>query len=171
MAALINIGQILAPQGNKGEVRIWPLTDSLERFDRLHRVVLAQQEADSGQPMCIEAVRTQGRFVIIKFAGVNTIDGAETLRGLYIKIAREELEPLPPGRYYIFEVLGLEVYDTEGNYLGQVVDYLLTGLNDCFIIKHAATSHEFMVPAAREFVRKMDWAGGKMVIKIIPGLL
>ena len=171
MAALISIGQILAPQGNKGEVRVWPLTDDPERLKELEQVVLAEGESDSGQTVYIEGVRLHGQFVVLKLAGINTIDGAETLRGLYIKIAREELAPLPPGRYYIFEVLGLEVYDTEGNYLGQVADYLLTGVNDCFIIKHADTAREFLVPAAREFVREMDLERRKMIIKIIPGLL
>ncbi len=133
--------------------------------------MLADREGDSGQRMNVEGVRLHGQFVVVKFAGVDTIDGAEALRDLYIKIAREELAPLPPGRYYIFEVLGLDAYDTEGNYLGQVVDYLLTGVNDCFIIKHGETAREFLVPAAREFVRELDLEGRKMVIKVIPGLV
>ena len=80
MAALISIGQILAPQGNKGEVRIWPLTDDPERFKELEQVVLAEGESDSGQTGTSE-VSAPWSFVVLKLAGINTIDGAETLRG------------------------------------------------------------------------------------------
>ena len=64
---------------------------------------------------------------MLKLEGVDSIDEAETLRGLELRIAEEELAALPEGSYYHHQLLGLRVEDEAGGEIGVVEDVLETG--------------------------------------------
>jgi 16S rRNA processing protein RimM len=157
---MIVIGKIIAPQGVRGEVRVVPLTDFPERFRELKIAQL-----DDGTNLPIESVRYHQQFVLLKFRGLNDRNDIEHLRGKLIKVERKDLVPLPNGHYYIFDIIGLAVYNEQEEYLGKVTDVLETGSNDVYIVEQK-DKQPLLIPGLKTVVLQIDIAGGKMIVKL-----
>jgi 16S rRNA processing protein RimM len=117
----------------------------------------------------IEKAGRHKQFILLKFQGINDSSAAERLRGSFIVVPREEVVPLPPGRFYIFDVIGLKVWTEEGVCLGELTDVFQTGANDVYSIK-APDGKELLIPALKEVVKLVDPPGGRMVVKLPEGL-
>ena len=83
-------------------------------------------------------------------------------------VAREDAVPLPEGRYYWHEVLGLEVQDEAGSAFGPVVDIIETGANDVYVVRTPAG--DLLLPAIRDVVLSIDPRAGHMTVRLMPGL-
>ena len=160
MDNMIVIGKIGAPQGVRGEVRVTPLTDFPERFRELKTALL-----DDGTSLPIESVRYHQQFVLLKFRGMDNRNDIEHLRGKLIKVERKDLVQLPAGHYYIFDIVGLEVYTEEEEYLGKVTDVLETGSNDVYIVEQK-DKQPLLIPALKSVVLQIDIPSGKMIVKL-----
>ncbi len=168
----MRVGQVTAPHGHRGEVRVYPLCDRPERLAQLREVSLHWPREGRRQPARVESARPHRGMAVVKLQGVDDMNGAEALRGAYLEVAREEVPPLPPGRYYVFQIVGLAVYTTDGQHLGTVVDVLDLPANDVYVVRpEGRGARDLLVPALRQVVREIDVAGGRMVIEPLPGLL
>lgn len=164
---LIRIGQVTAPHGVRGAVRVYPTTDFPERFTTLRRVFLDDPDRPVG-------VRFRGfvkNLVILELEGITDRNAAERLRGMNLLVPRAEAHPLPDGYYYDFDLIGIDVVDLNGTFLGRVVevDHNIP-VHDLYVVE-TAPGKRYMVPAVRQFVREVDLEAGRMVINPIPGLL
>ncbi|HEY3423999.1 MAG TPA: ribosome maturation factor RimM [Negativicutes bacterium] len=157
---LITIGKIVAPHGVRGDVRVIPLTDFPERFQKLKTIIL-----DKGITLDIENVKYHKQAVLLKFRGLDDMNAVEHLRGKLIQIEPKDLVVLPEGQYYHFDIVGLKVYTVSGDYLGVITDILVTGSNDVYIIEQN-DKPPVLIPALREVVTKIDIAGGQMIVKL-----
>ncbi|AHM56528.1 ribosome maturation factor RimM [Peptoclostridium acidaminophilum DSM 3953] len=167
MGVNVKIGQIVSTQGLKGEMRVYPLTDYLERFEEVEGVFL---DADFDKKIKIQKVRYKKNLVILKLEGVDTIEQAEMLRNKYIYVPRESRE-LPEDTYYVDDLVGLKVYLLDGAYVGVMEDVFSTaGANDVYVIK-SEEGREIMIPAVGEFVKEIDIPGGRIVIDPIEGMI
>lgn len=163
----ITIGKIVNTQGHRGEVRIMPLTDFPERFLEMKEVWVNLR--GQRRKMHINSARPHKQFIVIKFAEVPDMNTAELLKGAWLEIHHTELRPLPPGHYYIFEIIGLTVFTVEGKELGLIEEVVSTGSNDVYIVR----SHQgkiCTIPALKSVVKEVDVAGGRMVVDLLPGL-
>ncbi|HPZ44276.1 MAG TPA: ribosome maturation factor RimM [Bacillota bacterium] len=163
----IRVGKILGTQGNRGAVRVLPLTDYPERFHNMSLVKVKLKEGR--QDLQIESVNEHKKFIIIKFRGIEDMNAAEQLRGGYLEITREQLVPLPEGSYYIFEIIGLKVYDLDGAYLGEITDVLQTGANDVYVVETGGKP--LLIPALKQVVREVDLQGRRMRVELPEGLM
>ena len=164
---LVRIGQVTAPHGVRGAVRVFPVTDFPERFTTLRRVLLAGPDRPAG-------VRFRGfvkNLVILEIEGVTDRNKAETLRGVNLLVPRSEVYPLPEGYYYDFDLIGMDVVDTRGTLLGRLVEVDHNSpVHDLYVVE-TAPGKRYMVPAVHRFVKEVDLEAGRMVIDPIPGLL
>ena len=94
------------------------------------------------------------------------MNAAEKLRGHNIVMDKADLGNLPEGRYYAFEIEGLEVYDTENNFLGKIIEVLQTGSNDVYIVKNNE-GKELLIPALKKVVKNIDLSEGKMLVSLL----
>jgi 16S rRNA processing protein RimM len=160
-AELVAIGQIVKPQGRKGEVAVAPLTDRPERFPSLRRVFVPAPGGGSREMTVAGTWPHKGRYVV-KFEGIDSIDEAETLRGLELRIGEEELGALPKGSYYHHQLKGLRVEDPSGALIGEAVDILETGgAANVLVVK--GTRGEVLIPLVDQFVKDVDVAKGRLV--------
>lgn len=165
--SLIRIGQITAPHGVHGEVRVYPLTDFPERFTTLRQVLLGAE----ARPVGVQFRGTVKNLVILALEGVTDRDQAEKLRLQYLQVPKSEVHPLPEGHYYVFDLIGLDVVDPEGKPLGKLVNVDSTSpVHDLYVVE-TAPGKRYMVPAVRQFVRAISLEEGRVVIQPIPGLL
>jgi 16S rRNA processing protein RimM len=167
MTKYLEIGQIVNTFGIKGMVKIRPFTDDIRRFDKLKKVYIKKNNVKEYE---IEEVKYHKDMVLIKFKGIENLEQANLLRNYYLLINRDEEEPLEEGRYYIVDMLGIEVYTDEGKKLGILDDIFNTGSNDVYVIKDEL-GKQILLPAIKEVIKQVNIENKKMIVHLIPGLI
>lgn len=163
----ITVGEIVNTQGIRGEVRVLPTTDYPERFHKTNTILMLLK--NQRLKYTIEKAWPHKQFVIIKFAEIPDIDAAEKLKGGLLQVTRQELTALPKGSHYVFDIVGLKVYE-EGQPLGEVVQVLRTGANDVYVVKRPE-GKDLLIPALKSVVKKIDLDQGVMDVLLPEGLL
>lgn len=158
------IGRILAPHGVKGEVQAEILTDFPDRFGSLKTVYLGEEF----HSVVIEGHRFHKNRVILKLAGFKDRNEARALRGKLIYVPVEEGMPLKEDEYYLYQIVGLEVWTNEGKFLGCVDEILFTGGNDVYVVRDG--DQEVLIPAVSDVVKEVDISEGRLTVQLMEGL-
>jgi 16S rRNA processing protein RimM len=116
---MVCVGRIVRPHGIRGQVVVAPETDFVEERYRVGAAFCTGPIGEEGR-LRIGSVRLQGGRPIVGFEGVTTIEAAERLVGLELRVQEDELMPLADGRYYHHHLVGCEVETTGGERVGQV---------------------------------------------------
>jgi 16S rRNA processing protein RimM len=168
MVEYFEVGQIVNTFGIKGQVKVVPFTDDVERFEELNEVYI--EKKNELQLFQIEQVNYHKNMVIIKFKGINTIEEAEKYRNCYLKIDRKHAKKLPKDTYFIADLLGLPVYTDEGKLLGKVDDIYNSGSSDIYVVKDEM-GKQVLLPSIPEVLKEIDLENEKIIVHIIEGLL
>lgn len=167
-AEMVTIGRIVRPHGRKGEVVVEPLSDRPDRFPSLRRAFVSGEGGSARAVQVRDAWPHKGRFVL-KLDGIDSIDEAESLRGLDLRIPEEDLSALPEGSYYHHQLRGLRVEDAEGREVGRVAEVMETG-GEAAVLVVRGRYGETLIPLAGAFVREIDLAAGRLVV-LVPELV
>lgn len=164
----VTIGKVLKPRGVRGEVKVLPLTDIPDRFEQLETVYveIAHKQV---RRLTIERVRYYKGLVYLFFQGLNTIEDVQDFVGNPLQVERSQVPELPEGVFYHFEIIGLEVYTDNSQYVGRVVDILETGANDVYIVRDKEREH--LIPAHKDIVTEINLEKGMITVHPLKGLL
>jgi len=162
----LRIGKIVNTHGIKGEVRVVPLTENIQRFNDLKYVYLDDEKLIN---MNVDYVKYHKNNVILKFKGLDSIDEAEKLKGIYILVNRENAMALPEGSYFICDLIGICVYDVEGKNLGSITDILNTGSNDVYVVRDG--KNELLIPALKTVVKEINIQDNRIIVDLPEGLI
>lgn len=154
------IGEIVAAQGLRGEVRMRILTHFPERIHHLKRVFLG----DEIQPRNLLSAQIRGNVAILSFEGVTSRELAEELRGFPVRIALDQAAPLSEDEHFYFQLIGLPVYDEAGTNLGQLAEILETGANDVYVIR-GGPGGELLLPAIKSVILRIDLEQGRILAR------
>lgn len=158
---LIEVGQIVNTHGIRGEIKLNPWTDDL--YDLLDLDVFYDKD---GQAFHVENSKVHKNVVIIKFSEIATMNDAEKLKG---KVLFTEKIPLPEGRYYIKDLIGLSVFEQEEK-IGELTDVFNTGANDIYEVK-MPDGKKIYLPVIEGVIGDVDLENKKMYVTIPDGLL
>ncbi len=162
---LIECGKIVSTQGIRGEVRVQPWCDSADFLCGIKTFYARGGELT----LNAESARVNKNVVVIKFAGVNSVEEAQALRNHVLYIDRKKIK-LPKGTYLICDLIGLTVKDFEsGKVYGTLSDVTQTGARDVYHIK-TEEGKELLFPAIPEVIKNTDIDGGVMEITALKGL-
>ncbi|HEX2500155.1 MAG TPA: ribosome maturation factor RimM [Methylomirabilota bacterium] len=165
--SLVAVGRIVRPQGRRGEVRVEPLTDAPERLADLRECWLVPPAA--GERHDVEAVWFQGPVPVVKLAGSDTMTDAEALVGRLVTIPRASVRPLPPDRYYAFDLVGCVVETPEGMSLGTIREVLAGPEHDYWTVQRG--DRAWSLPAVAALVERVDLAARRVVARPPEGLV
>lgn len=165
---LISIGRIAGTFGYAGMVKVIPLTDFPERFINMRTVKLQNRESIS--EVAIESVKPYKEGYLFKFQGIDSLEAAREYQNAHLKIDESELNPLPEGYYYHFQLQGMEVYDEERARLGVLKEVLETGANDVYVVDSEQYG-EILIPAIKEVILDVNIETKIMKVKLLPGLI
>ena len=118
---VFRIGQIVNTQGLKGEVRVYPFTDDIYRFDDLEEFYLGKDLETKWE---VERVRYKGNMVIMKIKGVDSVEMAERLKTKNLYVSRENSVDLDEDEFFIADLIGLDVFTVAGEKVGTLKDVL-----------------------------------------------
>lgn len=166
---LIIIGKITGVHGVRGEVKVYPLTDDAHRFLKLEDCFLTDDKMKSSRAVNVASARLDKGMVLVKFDGITDRDVAEGLRGQYMAVTRDNAAELPEGRFYIVDLIGLEVIDDIRGPLGKISDCYETGANYIIEIKRKGKK-ELLIPYLNDICYEVDIEGGTFKVRLPEGL-
>lgn len=164
---LYAVGRVDKAYGIKGEVVVRLMTGSATRFLKLKRAFLGKGPNEVRE-VTVEHARVETRGVRLKFGGIHDRTAAEKLRGELLFVAGAERIQVPRGTYFIHDVVGMQVVDDNEKAVGVVKEVLRLPAHDVYVID--VHGREVMVPAVKEFVRKIDIGRKTMEVRLIDGM-
>lgn len=164
---LLEIGKIVNTHGLRGDVKIVPWTDYPEVFEELP--VVYMKDKSEYKPLHIEHVKYQKNNVIVKFREYSDINLILPYKNSVLYAMREDLGELPEGVYYIADLIGLDVYTEDGEFVGKISDVFNTGASDIYDIKREGKKN-LLLPVIDDVVRKVDIDDGRVIVNIMEGL-
>ena len=166
MVKMLKVGKIVNTHGIKGDLKVLPLTDYMERFEELDWVYMDCND----ERFYIENVRYMPTAVLLSFKGYKDINLVKGFKDKYLFIDENQRRDLPGDTYYIADIIGLDVYTIKDEYIGRVKDIIQTGSNDVYVIKGEG-GREIMIPAVEEFILKICLEERKVIIDPIEGMV
>ncbi len=168
MEEVLQVGVITTVHGVRGEVKVFPTTDDVNRFKKLKEVIL-----DTGREKItleIEGVKFFKQMVILKFKGIDTLDDVAKYRQAGLYVTRSNAVKLDRDEYFIADLIGVEVYDESDQLIGVLEDVIATGANDVYTIR-MTDGRELLLPAIKQCVLDVDVQGRRMKAHVLEGLL
>ena len=167
---MITVGRIVRPHGHRGSVVVDPETDFPDaRFKAGAEFYWHRAEgADASTVRIVEARAHQGRW-IVTLEGIDTMNDAETLRGIELKVPVESLHPLEAGTYYVHDLEGCAVVTLAGQEVGRV-----TGVqfgSGAPLLQIVDERGEVLVPMVEGICKVIDTAGKRIVVDPPAGLI
>lgn len=167
----LNVGIIVKPQGLRGEVKVKHLSDVPdERFAKDRTLTLFHEQMGAPTTVTVEYSRPHKGTTVVKFYEYSTIDQVEPLRGALLKIPLADAGSLDKNEYFFHEIIGCEVWTTEGERIGVVTDILTPGANDVWVVRRNARQPDLYLPYIADVVKKVDTSNRRIEIQWMDGL-
>jgi 16S rRNA processing protein RimM len=160
-------GKIGGCFGLKGYVKLYPSSGEPERMASLSDVFIGASD-DAALPYVVEDVIVRPNGVVAKFAGVDDRTAAEKFTNCLLYVEEAKAKKPPKGAFFAHDIVGCEIWDTDGRLVGAVEDILKFPAQDLWSVRTATGT--FLLPAVKEFVRKVDLKNRKIVVQMIEGL-
>ena len=161
------VGKIISSHGIKGEVKIYPLTDNLNRFDYLKTAYIGDKKIN----VKLEKVKYHKNLAILKFKEFNDINEIIPFKDNFIYVDEAEKVVLPENHFFIYDLVGSKVFDTKSQLIGILSDVIQGPSNDIYIIKDMEKDKEYLIPAVKQFIVDVDIDNKKIVIDPIEGMI
>ena len=166
----LKVGKIVNTHSLKGEVKVISSTDfEEERFKKGSKLLITRGN-QLIREVVVQSYRNHKNFLLVKFEGIDSVEEAEKLKNLQIKIDSDEVEELEENEFYFHQIIGCEVFDENDKNLGEIIDILTPGANDVWVIK-GENGKEILIPYIEDVVKKIDITSKKVNIEVMEGLI
>lgn len=166
----LKVGKIVNTHSLKGEVKVISSTDFEEQRFEKGTGLLITRGNQVVKEVTVESYRTHKNNLLVKFVGIDSIEEAEKLKNLQIKIDSDNIGELEENEFYFHEIIGCEVFDENGKSLGEISEILTPGANDVWVIK-SQNGKEILIPYIEDVVKKIDVENKKIDIEVMEGLI
>lgn len=168
MEELLRVGVIANTHGVRGEVKVYPTTDDVNRFKKLKETIL-----DTGKEtinLNVTSVKFFKNMVILKFKEFDNINDVEKYKGCDLLVTRENAVKLEKGEYFIADILGADIYLEDGSHFGILRDVMQTGANDVYIVD-TDDKKEVLIPSIPQCIIDRNIEEKKVVVHLLKGLM
>lgn len=166
------LARLVRPQGRNGEVLSEILTDFPDRFADRKRLSLISSETSEvpAREFVLEKHWLHKGRIVLKFAGIDSISDAETLRGLLVAIPASERATLPDDSVYIGDLIGCQIMDVSEHdrLVGTVTD---VDREAGLLAIDTADGKEALIPFAKAYLVRIDPGGKRIEMRLPAGLL
>jgi len=120
---------------------------------------------DETTPRTVLEARLHAGNALMRLQGISTPETVERFRGTPLRIRGSDARPLATGEYFLYQIIGLEVFDESGNRLGRVTDLMETGANNVLVVAPDDGGADILLPSHPDVVIAMDPAAGRVVVR------
>lgn len=168
MEQYLRVGVFANTHGVRGEIKLFPTTDDLDRFEK--GLPLWFETRQGKKEMIVSGVKYFKNMVILKFEGIDNINQILPFKGCDVYVDRAHALALEEGEYFIADILGAKVVSDEGEDIGVLEDVMQTGANDVYVVR-MKTGREVLLPVIPECVLDLDFDNKVIKVHMMPGLL
>ena len=169
------VAHLVRPQGRDGEIIADILTDFPERFAERRHLVLLSPDGKSSRPIELEDHWLHKGRIVLKFAGIDSISDADTLRNFDVAIPREQRAPLDEDAVYIDDLIGCHIIDigpAAAGDIGPIVEVDRETTNTPLLVVQAPhNSEELLIPFVKAYLHKIDLDHKRLEMALPEGLL
>lgn len=168
MEQMLQVGVISSTHGVRGEMKVFPTTDDIQRFKKLKEVIL-----DTGKEyktLNIQSVKFFKNMVILKFKEFDNINDIEIYKGKSLYVTRQNAVKLQKDEYFIADLIGMHAVSEDGTLKGTIEDVIETGANDVYAIR-LEDGRELLLPAIKQCVLEINMEEQILTFHLLEGLL
>jgi len=165
---LLLVGKVIKPHGFKGLIRVSSYARSAESFLHSETVLFKLDHQDPVEYGILE-VKPHKNIFLMAVDGLDSYKKIDNYRGAKILVRKDHLRKNSEDEYFWFELIGLDVYQDTGEYLGVIKEIIPSGNHDIYVVR--LNESEFLIPAIHDVINKIDIDNGKMIISAMEGLL
>lgn len=166
MKEYLEAGEFVTTHGIAGELRLYPWSDEPGFLSGFSTIYLT---SDGKKPVKLIEARPHKNICIVKLEGITSIEQARPLIGRTVWVARKDVT-LPPGRYFVQDLLGLAVVDADsGEEYGHIANVTHPGRHDVYEVKRPGGSVD-LFPATEPFLVDILPEEGHVTVRPIPGM-
>jgi 16S rRNA processing protein RimM len=160
----VAVGRITRAHGVRGEVAVLSLSEVASRFEPGSVLLLGQGEGR----LTVGSVRSHGHRLLVRFEEIDDRSAAERLGGEYLFVPASEVPVPAEGEFWTHQLVGCEVLTESGRHLGRVREVMRNPANDVWAAD--GPGGEVLIPALKDVVTSVDVAGGRIIVRDVPGL-
>ena len=159
------IAKVTATSGLKGDVYLRPLSRYFDKYI-IKRDLMVGFTIEKSDLIIVETINGQGKKRKFKFKGFDSINTAKTIIGktIFVQTSLDAQINLISQN-----ILGYDVVDELGDFVGNIIDVIWLPNNDAYIIRNG--SKEYLIPIIPEFIKKVEHKYNRIIIEIMDGLL
>lgn len=154
----INIGRVVGSFRLDGTVKVEILTDFEERFSKGSVLYIRREPFE-----VLNSFRHKQQFRL-KLKGIDNVNAVEELLWEFVQVPLQNRPHLEKGEYYVQDLIDLEVFDQNGNKIGNVQEIIPNPAHDLLKVNNV------LIPAVSAFVKKIDLNNGRIDVYLIPGM-
>ena len=147
------IGKVVKAHGLRGHLKVLPYGETFSTLS-VEEKITANLPDGTSLTLTVAEIRPHQRTFLLVSPEVGTVEEAYRLVGAELCVPESRLPPTAPGEFYWYQLIGLEVVNTEGQKLGTLEEIIETGSNDVYVVRRGR--EEILVPAIEEVVRHVD---------------
>lgn len=164
----VELGRIVKPHGLKGELVVSGVRLSPEELVAV-RDVEAIGPDGTRRALVVASARPFVQSQLVRFEGVEDVDQARALHGHVLEVDPARLPPAGDGTVYLFQLIGLTVFDEGGATLGTVKDVIQTGATPILVV-HPDGAKERLIPMSQDVLVRVDTDAGSITVRVLPGM-
>jgi 16S rRNA processing protein RimM len=164
---LFALGEIVKTRGLRGCLKVLCYVETKNIFSDLTFVYIEQPSGQKNR-FEIKKIDVSGNILFIELDGIPDVESAKALVGRKVFLPADMQEKLPEGEYYWRDIIGLDVYSEDDQYIGKIESVFATGSNDVYVCKQA--EREILLPAIADVIRKIDINRRVMIVRLLEGL-
>ncbi len=165
-AGFLLIGKVAKPHGLSGHMKVHSYAASPETFFAGRKVFLSRGE--EVQEWVISEAKPQAHSLLLKFKGLEDRQQAERLIGFSLYIEEKDLQALPEGEYYWYQLIGSRVYTDGDQFLGVMESIFATSAHDIWVIRNR--EKEILFPAVEDVILSVDKTNKEIRVRDLYGL-
>ena len=138
----LECGRIINKRGISGELKLECYCDSPASVKNVKKLYWDEEGKEAVNALSVKEYKG---FLYIKLAGIDSAEKADEVRGKILYASRDDIN-IEDGKYFIADLVGLEVRDCEnGTVYGKITDVLNYGASDIYVVSDG--EKEYMLPA------------------------
>jgi len=164
---LFEAGEIVKTRGLRGCMKVLSYLEAKSEFSKPDFVYIEKTPGQKNR-FCLKKIDKAGSAFFIELEEIKDVASAKEFVGCKVYLPKDILKKLTPGEYYFHDIIGLDVYNEEGKFIGKIESIFPTGSNDVYVCR--GENKEILLPAISHVIKKIDINQRIMTVKIPNGL-
>lgn len=152
-SSMVIIAKVGAPYHLKGQLKLHPLSESIEKFFPQPWFIKKIYDCDWNL-MLDKSINKIGNKWIIKFSDTDVREIASKYTNALLAVPRSSLQNTNENEYYWIDLIGMDVINKDGDPFGKVIRMIETGSNDVLCCKYKKS--QYLIPFIKDYVINVD---------------